>query len=167
MDTEGHLRICINEGCTVTDTKEAHTKDNDGICIECGYIIEFITPHDHEYTVTNYDETHHWLECICSEIYDNTVENHDSTDDGDCTTPVICPCGYTVKTATSHIPESDDGSCITDVICVNCDQIAISGVSEHLDNNGDRKCDNTGCQFTFEAPPENEPPNIDFPLVPI
>ena len=51
--------------------------------------------------------THHWHECTAEDcdVTDNAGKQgygeHSGTDDGDCTTAVICECGYTITAANS------------------------------------------------------------------
>ena len=64
------------------------------------------TPHKHSWaTAWSKNETHHWHECTadgCDVTNDAEKQGygaHSGTDDGDCTTAVICECGYTIKAA--------------------------------------------------------------------
>ena len=63
-DETDHWHICQNENCTVTDTKIAHSVDDDGNCLtavvcECGYVITAAKPaHTFGEWVSNGDGTH-------------------------------------------------------------------------------------------------------------
>ncbi len=72
-DTEGHWHKC--ERCNAVTAK-----------------------HEHSFTVPEKDKTHHWNKCSDCEAAD-TKTAHSGTDDGDCTTAVICSCGNTVTEA--------------------------------------------------------------------
>ena len=63
-DETDHWHICQNENCTVTDTKVAHSRDDDGNCLtavvcECGYVITAGKPaHTFGEWKSNGDGTH-------------------------------------------------------------------------------------------------------------
>ena len=110
-DENGHWRECTNEGCDFVSPKTAHGGIDDGDCTtpvicECGYVI---TPAKQEHTLGeewHYDKDGHWHECTngnCDFATSKTA--HDGIDDGDCTTPVICECGYVITPAKhEHTP---------------------------------------------------------------
>lgn len=163
MDADGHWHVCENDGCTMTDTKTGHTEGADGKCTVCGYTI---TPHVHNYTSVEYDDTHHWNACACGEDEPNAQKIlHSATDDGDCTTDVVCSCGYIVKAKEeTHTPKADDGNCTTEIQCQNCDKVAVAAKEEHNDQDGDYECDNDGCQIIVEGAPEDDNEGIDLPI---
>ena len=95
---------------TVT-VNDGHTKgQDDGDCttpVYCKYCnAEVVAPIKHDFTgAWHNDEIGHWHECQNSgcTVKDTKIA-HSGTDDGDCTTEVICECGYVVKIANiSHI----------------------------------------------------------------
>ncbi len=91
---------------------------------ECGYAFEKL--HD-EHTFSgdySYDGNGHWQKCEnCDEI--STVEYHSGSDDGDCTTPVTCVCGYVFSEGnpehnfsnTNHVFYDDTHHFLG---CINC-----------------------------------------------
>ena len=67
------------------------------------------TPHKHSWaTAWSKNETHHWHECTadgCDVTNDAEKQGygaHSGTDDGDCTTAVICECGYVITAANAE-----------------------------------------------------------------
>ena len=135
-DKDGHWHICKNDGCNVTDTKSAHisggaaTETEAETCTVCGYEIAPMLNHKHDYSIPKYNETHHWSECSCGNK--TGVVPHTAADDGDCTTAVVCSCGYTVTEAKSaHAPMADDGDCTTAVKCQHCDEITTAANATH------------------------------------
>ncbi|MBQ8850007.1 MAG: hypothetical protein IJ011_06745 [Clostridia bacterium] len=151
-DGDGHWHVCKSDACTVIDVKTEHTKGTDGKCIDCGYIVEVVPPHDHEYTTLRYNETHRWKECSCEAKDESAKTPHSATDDGDCTTALVCDCGHTITKAKDHVAGEDDGNCTTAVKCVSCDKDAVAATTGHNDTNQDYTCDNDGCQVTVDAP---------------
>ena len=163
-DADGHWQMCQNKDCKVAGTKEAHNKGSDGKCTVCGYVVEVLTPHEHSYTVADYDDTHHYKKCACGQIDESTRVSHTATSDNDCTTDDKCSCGYTVTAAKDHVAGEDDGNCTTPIKCVNCEQDAKAGATDHLDADHDYTCDNAGCQVTVGNPPKDENSGIDLPI---
>ena len=167
-DADGHWHVCQNTSqninCKVADTKEAHNKGSDGKCTVCGFVMDSTPPHEHSYTVADYDDTHHYMKCACGAIDENTKVSHTATSDNDCTTDDKCSCGYTVTAAKDHVTGEDDGNCNTPIKCVNCEQDAKAGATDHLDADHDYTCDNAGCQVTVGTPPKDENSGIDLPI---
>lgn len=163
-DADGHWQMCQNIDCKVAGTKEAHNKGSDGKCTVCGYVVEVIDPHEHSYTVADYDDTHHYMRCACGAIDESTKVEHSAISDNDCTTDDNCTCGYTVTAAKDHVAGEDDGNCETPIRCVNCEQDAKTGATGHHDADHDYICDNAGCQITVGNPPEDENDGIDLPI---
>ena len=64
------------------------------------------------------------------------------TDDGDCTTDVMCTVcdGIATKGNAKHTPEKDDGDCTTNVMCTQCAKVAIPGKPAHEANEDDGDC---------------------------
>ena len=106
-DADGHWHACRNADCTQIDGKTAHTATDDGDCTtalvcECGYELKAAQTHDFggEWL---HDADGHWHACRnadCTQI-DGKVA-HAATDDGDCTTALVCECGYELKAAGTH-----------------------------------------------------------------
>ena len=167
-DADGHWHVCQNTtedmNCKVAGTKEAHNKGSDGKCTVCGYVVEVLPPHEHSYTVADYDDTHHYMRCACGQIDESTKVSHTATSDNDCTTDDKCTCGYTVTAAKDHVAGADDGNCNTPIKCVNCDKDAKAGATGHHDADHDYTCDNAGCQVTVGNPPKDENEGIDLPI---
>ena len=84
-DAEGHWHVCTTEGCTVTDTKQAHTPDREAPtetdakkCAVCNYTIEVELGHQHVNHLTSVAEKTatcketgniaHWL-CSCNKLF--------------------------------------------------------------------------------------------------
>ncbi len=98
----------INNG-TIVDNN--HTpEDDDGdcatpvYCIFCGEIAIPAMSHDFS-GEWHSDNTHHWHECLnegCNQN-DGAVDHTPASDDGDCTTPIMCSfCGEIAIPAMSH-----------------------------------------------------------------
>ena len=100
-DNEGYsiyLSITVNAN---------HTMDNsdctkESICSVCGKI--FLAQANHKFSDTwTKDDTYHWKVCENDGCTVTTTKTkHSGTDDGDCTTPVICECGEIVTAAKSE-----------------------------------------------------------------
>ena len=97
-DNEGYsiyLSITVNAN---------HTMDNsdctkESICSVCQKIFPAQTNHKFSDTWTK-DDTYHWKVCENDGCTVTTTKTkHSGTDDGDCTTPVICECGEIVTAA--------------------------------------------------------------------
>ena len=125
--------------------------------------MESVLPHDHTYTVADYNDTHHYMRCACGQIDDGTKVAHTAeADDGNCLTARKCTgCDYIVVASKNHEAGEDDGDCATPVKCKNCNQIAVSGNQTHTygtitytwaDDYSSctamRKCTVNGCQST-------------------
>ena len=139
-----------------------HTYDNacDAACNECNEtrLVQ------HDYTVLQNDETHHWYACsVCERpdgenkarhAYDNdcdtscntcgntrTTEHTPNADDGDCTTAITCSvCGAVVTSGkTQHVAHADDGDCTTAVTCSGCAHI-MTAAKAHTPNEDDGDC---------------------------
>ena len=100
-DNEGYsiyLSITVNAN---------HTMDNsdctkESICSVCRKIFLAQTNHNFSDTWTK-DDTYHWKVCENDGCTVTTTKTkHSGTDDGDCTTPVICECGEIVTAAKSE-----------------------------------------------------------------
>ena len=97
-DNEGYsiyLSVTVNAN---------HTMDNsdctkESICSVCGKI--FLAQANHKFSDTwTKDDTYHWKVCENDGCTVTTTKTkHSGTDDGDCTTPVICECGEIVTAA--------------------------------------------------------------------
>lgn len=117
------LQISDKAGNTVTLTvtvNAAHTPaDDDGDCttaVLCTVCQEILTPAmEHDFTGDwQQNAQQHWHICKnagCTVT--DTAEDHAGVDDGDCTTAILCKCGYVLKTGEdSHIftPWAYDGN---------------------------------------------------------
>ena len=106
-DDDGHWHVCENEDCNVSDAKTAHSGTEDGDCTtaivcECGYIIKAAQKHDFS-GAWRKDDDGHWHVCENEDCnVTDTKTAHSGTDDGDCTTAIVCECGYVIKAAGSH-----------------------------------------------------------------
>ena len=156
-DKDGHWHVCKNDGCTVTDTKAPHvssgtaTETEPEKCTVCDYVITPALSHTHNHTIPNFDTMNHWNECACGQSKEN-VTPHTTTDDGDCTTAIVCSCGYTVLEAkTAHTPMADDGDCTTAVKCQYCDEITTTAKTAHIPMADDGDCTTAvKCQYCNE-----------------
>ena len=79
------------------------------------------TPHSHSYS-SDCDTT-----CNTCEHTREVEVEHTATDDGDCTTALLCElCGEVkIEAKSAHTPEADDGDCTTAVECTECDNNAV------------------------------------------
>ena len=104
-NAEEHWHACSNEGCTVTDTKAAHNKNENGVCSDCGYIIEVNAGHTCNYNLLKCDASGHWNECICGNKA-NRADHTDTDNNGKCDA-----CDYTLKVKHDcEQPPKDDSS---------------------------------------------------------
>ncbi len=143
-DKDGHWHACANEKCGVTDTKAAHKLDNEGKCETCNY--DGTEPCTHEANIIRGDADGHWHECACGESKTEKANHTPKTEGIDCADGIRCSaCEWLTTPAGNHTPAEDDGDCTTDVKCSVCGKTAASGNSEHVDNDGDDLCDETGC----------------------
>ena len=100
-DETAHWHICQNENCTVTDTKTAHSGDDDGNCLtavvcECGYVITAAKPaHMFNEWTSNGNGTHTrkctGVGCNCIETVDCSGGKATCTEQAVCT---VCHTGY-------------------------------------------------------------------------
>ena len=100
-DETAHWHICQNENCTVTDTKTAHSGDDDGNCLtavvcECGYVITAAKPaHIFYKWASNSNGTHTRkctvVGCNCIETEDCSGGKATCTEQAVCT---VCHTGY-------------------------------------------------------------------------
>ncbi len=163
-DDTFHWITCKN--CTDRLNETAHSGADDGDCTTavyciCGYTVRAAEEHDFD-NVWHSDSAKHWHECRnagCKVTSAN--ERHIGYDDGDCTTPVVCFCGYTIRAAETHnfsgawhnddyghwrlcqnlsciISEprtahsgADDGDCTTAVYCI-CGYVYIEANHDHI-----------------------------------
>ena len=100
-DNEGYsiyLSVTVNANHTMDNTD--CTKES--ICSVCGKI--FLAQANHKFSDTwTKDDTYHWKVCENDGCTVTTTKTkHSGTDDGDCTTPVICECGEIVTAAKSE-----------------------------------------------------------------
>ena len=169
-DASGHWHVCKNDRCSVADVKANHISDGAATeekaekCTVCEYVIAPELEHTHNYNLPKYNTEGHWLECACGDK-SGIISHTANTDDGDCTTAVICSgCAYIMAAAkTAHVASEDDSNCTTSIKCVNCDKIAVAGNESHVDIDHDYLCDNGDCQITVDAP-KDENSGIDLPM---
>lgn len=97
-DSEGYsiyLSITVNADHTINNSD--CTKES--TCSVCQQIFPAQTSHRFSATWTK-DDTSHWKVCENDGCTVTTTKTkHSGTDDGDCTTPVICECGEVVTAA--------------------------------------------------------------------
>ena len=98
-DETAHWHICQNENCTVTDTKTAHSGDDDGNCLtavvcECGYVITAAKPaHTFNEWTSNGNGTHTRK---CTVVGCNGIETDDcSGRKATCTEQAVCTVCHT------------------------------------------------------------------------
>ena len=141
-----HWHACA--GCSVRFDEVSHSGTEDGDCTTalvctCGYEMTPAKSHaydnNHDTACNNagcrktrekihdvdagwtYNGSTHWHACSgCSVRFGEA--GHTGSDDGDCTTAVVCACGYVITPAKSHT----------------------------YDNNHDTACNNAGCRKTRE-----------------
>ena len=135
-------KTCTACGATEGEALEHSPEEDDYDCTtalkcqNCDYI--FVSAKSHavdEENIYSTDEVH-YNECTNDgcEVQINK-EAHSGEDDGDCTTWVLCKCGWLIKEANeSHTAEEDDGDCTTAVKCINCEQIVIEAYESHILN---------------------------------
>ena len=128
-------------GWLVKEANESHTaEEDDGDCTtalkcqNCEYIFVSAKSHAVDEEKMYSTEEVHFNKCTNEgcKVQINK-EAHSGEDDGDCTTWVLCKCGWLVKEANeSHTAEEDDGDCTTAVKCVNCEQIVVKAYDSHI-----------------------------------
>ena len=98
-DETDHWHICQNENCTVTDTKTAHSGDDDGNCLtavvcECGYVITAAKPaHTFNEWTSNGNGTHTRK---CTGVGCNGIETENcSGGKATCTEQAVCTVCHT------------------------------------------------------------------------
>ena len=101
------ITLTDNEGYSIylsVTVNANHTMDNsdctkESICSVCGK--KFLAQANHKFSDTwTKDDTYHWKVCENDGCTVTTTKTkHSGTDDGDCTTPVICECGEIVTAA--------------------------------------------------------------------
>ena len=97
-DNEGYsIYLCVTVNANHTMDNSDCTKES--ICSVCGKI--FLAQANHKFSDTwTKDDTYHWKVCENDGCMVTTTKTkHSGTDDGDCTTPVICECGEIVTAA--------------------------------------------------------------------
>lgn len=104
------ITLTDNEGYSIylsVTVNANHTMDNsdctkESICSVCRKI--FLAQANHKFSDTwTKDDTYHWKVCENDGCTVTTTKTkHSGTDDGDCTTPVICECGEIVTAAKSE-----------------------------------------------------------------
>ena len=94
---EGHAHVCTVDGCDALDSLDQHvpsvaaTETDPQTCTVCGYVIVEALGHTHSAdTVWEYDESHHWHDCIANDGQEFEKSQH--VFDDDCDTD--CDCGY-------------------------------------------------------------------------
>ncbi len=179
----GGIATCTAQAvCTACGTSYgstlAHTPEaDDGDCttaIRCSVCDDITTSaksaHDFSGDYLS-DEAGHWHKCENCEATDTKVAHDEPIDDNNCTTAVLCSCGYTLIPAkshgfdnacdtdcnnadcthtrvTSHTPNEDDGDCTTEIRCSICNAVTTEAKSHSFDNNCDTTCNNTDCDYT-------------------
>ncbi len=122
---------CVYSGsdCTVNRT-----------CSICGYVDS--AKDDHNYGYVSDGELGHHKECQnqgCTAT--SAVTPHSGTDDGDCTTALVCECGYVITPAkAAHDWSNHDGKCATLGCTATCES--------QTDANHDHACDTCGKPLT-------------------
>ena len=131
-DENGHWHECLNETCTVTDTKTAHSGEDDGDCTTavncdtCGFEIKAAkASHDFGGEWLK-DENGHWHECLNENCtVTDTKTAHSGEDDGDCTTAIDCEvCSTEIKAGEKEhnygdFVQNEDGSDTHTHSCAN------------------------------------------------
>lgn len=141
---------------TVVDTDDADTD-----CNTCGYTRTITPVHTHSWSADwSQNDTHHWHECTAEgcDVTDNAGKQgygtHSGTDDGDCTTAVICECGYTITAANAeHTYEwqSENGQYWKK--CKFCDdETAKKDIPTITINGADAVCVTQDYKFSFTLP---------------
>lgn len=123
-DNEGYsiyLSVTVNANHTI-DNSDC-TKES--ICSVCGKI--FLAQANHKFSDTwTKDDTYHWKVCENDGCTVTTTKTkHSGTDDGDCTTPVICECGEIVTAAKSEHIYGEWKSMVTAHIPTNVQRQAV------------------------------------------
>ena len=98
------MKVLIKEEEYYIKVLENHIPNNndctkDSVCTICGKVFPAQTSHKYSDSWSK-DDTYHWKVCEndgCEVT--STKTEHSGTDDGDCTTPVICECGQIVTAA--------------------------------------------------------------------
>ncbi|MCH5249663.1 MAG: hypothetical protein J1E98_07010 [Lachnospiraceae bacterium] len=162
-DESGHWQECQNESCNYkTEPVGEHIYIEDKIedctdsetCTICGYVKSGNKSHNIEWII---DAASHYAVCRNAGcVYQSEPENHAGTDDGDCTTPVLCTkCEYPYKAAKSHTPYgawewNNEGHYRS---CRDCNQVVMIP-HEMGEDDGDCttniKCKQSGCFYIMK-----------------
>ena len=155
----------------VAKNHEVAVDDNDCstalTCVNCDYIFVEAKQHNFEEELGSLP-TYHAYFCLNDGCvgYINREEHH-GEDDGDCTTRILCECGWLIEDANeSHTPGVDDGDCTTPVYCANCDQIAIPAKETHVVTKNPATCITMGpcdeCGTAFQEYDANNHESEEF-----
>ncbi len=158
-DETSHWHICTDESCEVKNEEGAHsggtaTCTTKAECEDCG--VEYGTTAAHVYDQETVNEEFiktgatctsgaiYYKSCVCGAVDKSetaaTFVNGDpvahtpQTDDGDCTTPILCSeCRTELTSAKTHVVQMDDGDCTTAIFCANenCTQVVVKGQTAH------------------------------------
>ena len=135
-----------------------HIYDNacDATCNECGEtrLVQ------HDYSVLQNDETHHWYTCsVCERPDGENKAKH--VFDNDCDT-TCNTCGKT--RTTEHTPNEDDGDCTTAITCSVCGTLTTPAKDNHT--GGTATCGAKAvCESCGTAYGEIDPNNHDLTIV--
>ncbi len=177
--TGGEVSICVRGASLNKVAVKKVTADNEEKFILAntpgGYLLKkdgenlvLGLPHTHSWsTAWSKDDTAHWHKCTAPDctITENSQKagygEHSGTDDNNCTTAVICECGYVIKAAetahdfsgayssdsinhwhkckncsvtdekAAHTPKDDDGDCTTAILCSVCNYVTTAAQTEH------------------------------------
>ncbi len=135
--TDGCDADCNNEGCLVTRAP-SHESDT------YEYISDGEGHHDTVYS-------------CCGAVYLEDLSCTSVKEADLCTDNEYCICGYITKAAADHTPSSDDGDCTTAVICTVCSGTVAEATEHSYTDRCDTDCNNEGCLVTRTAPHEGVP----------
>lgn len=121
FDENNHWHVCAN-GCEIKGDVASHipnienaTENESKYCTICNHVIQEALGHtEHNYTIAQYDETHHWNKCYGCNAIDEKIEHSYSENivtSASCTTSgektLSCSCGYSRNETISALGHSE------------------------------------------------------------
>ena len=159
-DSDDNDHLC-DYGCNGFADDGCYDNEPDGFCDECGVGMNHACIGGAATCIAK-------ARCeICGKEYGKLAPHAPNLDDGDCTTDIICSvCGeVAIEGAASHVGGS--ANCEDKAVCSVCGK-EYGEFAEHIDANGDEKCDVCGADMSSdpdvvdpEKPGDSEDPVDD------
>jgi len=165
-----------NQTSVTVTVNDGHTAGNDdGDCstpVYCVYHPDTVVVEakSHDFSGEwNKDEDGHWHICQnagCT--VPDTKVSHSGTDDGDCTTAVICECGYTIKAANAEHSYSAWKSNGNGTHTHRCTVVGCSGYEDGNCTGGEATCTSKAiCEYCKTEYGEVDSSNHNLEKIPV